>query len=93
MRLRVEGDPTHLIVTPQVVPDAASGLQRQYRVLMDAVPGGTGYLKTLYQGKDALGREGEGIMDILRRAQGTLETCRCRIAEASVGLRSPRYHR
>jgi DEAD/DEAH box helicase domain-containing protein len=48
-------------------------------VLMDAVPGGTGYLKTLYQEKDTLGREGEGIMDVLRRARDTLETCRCRI--------------
>jgi MrfA Zn-binding domain/Phage derived protein Gp49-like (DUF891) len=46
---------------------------------MDAVPGGTGYLKTLYQEKDALGREGDGIMDVLRRARDTLETCRCRI--------------
>jgi DEAD/DEAH box helicase domain-containing protein len=79
LRLRFEGDPAHLIVTPQIVPDAASGLQKQYLVLMDAVPGGTGYLKTLYQEKDALGREGEGIMDILRRARDTLETCRCRI--------------
>jgi DEAD/DEAH box helicase domain-containing protein len=79
LRLRFEGDPAHLIVTPQIVPHAASGLQKQYLVLMDAVPGGTGYLKTLYQEKDALGRDGEGIMDILRRARDTLETCRCRV--------------
>ena len=79
LRLRFEGDPAHLIVTPQIVPDAASGLQKQYLVLMDAVPGGTGYLKTLYQEKDALGREGEGIMDLLRRTRDTLETCRYRV--------------
>jgi DEAD/DEAH box helicase domain-containing protein len=52
-------------------------LSCHYLVLMDAVPSGTGYLKTLYQEKDTLGHEGEGIMDILRRARDTLETCRC----------------
>jgi DEAD/DEAH box helicase domain-containing protein len=45
---------------------------------MDAVPGGTGYLKSLYQEKDAHQRDGEGIMDVLRRARDTLETCTCR---------------
>jgi DEAD/DEAH box helicase domain-containing protein len=77
LRLRFEGDPAHLIVAPQILPEAASGLRWHYLVLLDAVPGGTGYLKTLYQAKDGLGREGEGVMEVLRRARDTLETCRC----------------
>jgi DEAD/DEAH box helicase domain-containing protein len=77
LRLRFEGDPAQLIVAPQVLPGAMPSLSCHYLVLMDAVPGGTGYLKTLYQEKDTLGRAGEGIMDILRRACDTLETCRC----------------
>jgi DEAD/DEAH box helicase domain-containing protein len=45
---------------------------------MDAVPGGTGYLKTLYQKKNADGLEGEGTMEVLRFARDALETCTCR---------------
>lgn len=78
LRLRFEGDPAHLIVAPQILPDASSGLKKHYLVLMDAVPGGTGYLKTLYQEKDVEQREGEGIMDVLRRARDALEVCSCR---------------
>lgn len=78
LRLRFEGNPAHLIVHPQIMPDTPSGLTKHYLVIMDAVPGGTGFLKTLYQEKDAQDREGEGIMDVLRRARDTLETCRCR---------------
>jgi len=78
LRLRFEGNPAHLIVTPQVVPESDTGIQKRYLVAMDAVPGGTGYLKTLYQQKDASGRDGEGIMEVLRLALDTLETCGCR---------------
>lgn len=78
LRLRFEGNPAHLIVQPQILPDAGSGLAKHYLVIMDAVPGGTGFLKTLYQEKDDKNRDGEGIMDVLRRARDTLETCRCR---------------
>lgn len=78
LRLRFEGNPAHLIVQPQIMPDAGTGLTKHYLVIMDAVPGGTGFLKTLYQEKDGQDREGEGIMDLLRRARDTLETCKCR---------------
>jgi DEAD/DEAH box helicase domain-containing protein len=78
LRLRFEGNPAHLIISPQTLPDAATGLNRQFLVLMDAVPGGTGYLKTLYQKKNADGLEGEGIMEVLRFARDALETCTCR---------------
>jgi len=78
LRLRFEGNPAHLIVQPQIMPDSNTGLTKHYLVIMDAVPGGTGFLKSLYQEKDDKNREGEGIMDVLRRARDTLETCRCR---------------
>lgn len=78
LRLRFEGNPAHLNVSPQIMPDAATGMKRYYVMLMDAVPGGTGYLKTLYQEKDEKGRDGEGILQVLRLARNALETCVCR---------------
>ena len=78
LRLRFEGNPAHLIVQPQILPEVATGISKHYLVIMDAVPGGTGFLKTLFQEKDDKGRDGEGIMDVLRRARDTLETCSCR---------------
>ncbi len=78
LRLRFEGNPAHLIVAPQILPDAATGIEKHYLVLMDAVPGGTGYLKTMYQEKDEQERPGEGIMSVLRLARDALESCTCR---------------
>ena len=78
LRLRFDGNPAHLIVTPQIMPDSSTGMKRYYLVLLDAVPGGTGYLKTLYQEKDPQNRDGEGIMQVLRLARNALETCVCR---------------
>lgn len=78
LRLRFEGNPAHLIVAPQIMPDPATGMKRYYLVLLDAVPGGTGYLKTLYQQKDSQQRDGEGIMQVMRLAKNALETCTCR---------------
>ena len=78
LRLRFEGNPANVVVTPQIMPEPATGMKKYYLVLLDAVPGGTGYLKTLYQEKDAQGRDGEGLMDVLRRAKDALETCACR---------------
>jgi DEAD/DEAH box helicase domain-containing protein len=78
LRLRFQGNPAHLLVKPQHVPDYGGGITRHYLVLMDAVPGGTGFLKTLYQEADDNGLPGEGVMDVLRRARNALETCSCR---------------
>jgi DEAD/DEAH box helicase domain-containing protein len=78
LRLRFEGSPAHLNVVAQIMPDSATGMRRHYLVLMDAVPGGTGYLKTLFQEKDKQGLEGEGIVQIMRLARSALETCTCR---------------
>lgn len=78
LRLRFEGNPAHLIVAPQIMPEPATGMRKYYLMLLDAVPGGTGYLKTLYQEKDNQQREGQGIMDVLTLAKNALETCVCR---------------
>ena len=78
MRLRFQGDPAHLLVKPQIIPDHSAGVTRHYLVLMDAVPGGTGFLKTLYQELDSNNTPGEGIVEILRLAKNALETCACR---------------
>ncbi|MBF0233005.1 MAG: DEAD/DEAH box helicase [Desulfamplus sp.] len=78
LRLRFEGDPAHLIVLPHILPDKSTGLTKHYLVLMDAVPGGTGFLKTLFQEKNKDGIFAEGIMDILERAKNALMLCSCR---------------
>ena len=79
LRLKFEGNPTHLIIAPQVLPDPGTGLEKHYLILMDAVPGGTGYLKTLFQERESTtGLEAEGIMKVLRLALNSLETCACR---------------
>ncbi len=78
MRLRFQGDPAHLMVKPQVIPDHQDGVTRHYLVLMDAVPGGTGFLKALYQQEDDQKRAGEGIVEVLTLAKNALETCDCR---------------
>ena len=78
MRLRFQGDPAHLLVRAQSVPDYSSGLTRHYLVLMDAVPGGTGFLKALFQETDEQNRAGQGIIDVLTLARNALETCDCK---------------
>ena len=78
LRLRFEGNPAHLIITPQAMPDHGTGMSRFYLVLMDGVPGGTGFLKSLYQQKSDSGLDGQGIIDVLRLAKNALETCACR---------------
>ena len=90
-RLRFQGNPGHLLVMPQSVPQHQDGLRRHYLVLMDAVPGGTGFLKTLFQdtGGDASGLPGEGIMDLLRRARDALESCSCRLLPCRHGQDDP----
>ncbi|RBP68629.1 DEAD/DEAH box helicase [Marinobacter nauticus] len=78
MRLRFQGDPGHLLVKQQIVPNLNDGTTQNYLVLMDAVPGGTGFLKELFQTRDDADRSGEGVMEVLRLALAELETCRCR---------------
>lgn len=78
LRLRFEGNPAHLLVESQILPSSQNSINKNFLLLMDAVPGGTGFLKSLYQEVDDQGRMGEGIMDVLRRAKNALESCSCR---------------
>jgi DEAD/DEAH box helicase domain-containing protein len=83
MRLMFQGNPAHLLVLPESMPDTAQGVVKDYLVLMDAVPGGTGFLKTLYQKSNEKGLEGEGLVQVFRLALSALETCRCRKLEGN----------
>ncbi|GAA2641668.1 DEAD/DEAH box helicase [Streptomyces vastus] len=66
------GDPDHLAVVTDSLPDPGSGdpdVRRHYLVLFDTLPGGTGYLHQL-AGPD-------GLRDVLARARQLIETCAC----------------
>jgi len=65
-------DHIHSTVYSEPVPD--SPLRRQYLVLFDTVPGGTGYLKQLVHGDDPAQLP---LYDVLRAALARLETCSC----------------
>ncbi|MET7340849.1 DEAD/DEAH box helicase [Streptomyces sp. NPDC087866] len=64
------GDPDHLAVVTDSVPEEGEGaLRRHYLVLYDTLPGGTGYLHRL-AGQDGL----RGVLDDARQV---IETCVC----------------
>lgn len=64
------GNVDHLRACVSEVPVAESTFRKQYLVIYDSVPGGTGYLKQLMT-------SGEEMIQILERALGVLETCSC----------------
>ncbi|MEU3046949.1 DEAD/DEAH box helicase [Streptomyces sp. NPDC006984] len=72
LALRYGGDPAHIRSTPSTEPDRASGLTRNYLVLYDSLPGGTGYLQRLVEGV------GEEFRAVLAAAQEYLRDCPCR---------------
>lgn len=66
------GDPAHLSVVPDSMPDEGSAdtaVRRHFLVLYDNLPGGTGYLHRL-AGPD-------GLRDVLRKALEVIDTCLC----------------
>ncbi|MDX3116727.1 DEAD/DEAH box helicase [Streptomyces scabiei] len=69
---RYGGDPAHIRSAPATEPDRDSDLTRNYLVLYDALPGGTGYLQRLVE------REGEEFRAVLAEAQEALRACSCR---------------
>ncbi|MDI3402369.1 DEAD/DEAH box helicase [Streptomyces cavernicola] len=71
LALRYGGDPAHIRSTPSTEPDRDSDLTRNYLVLYDALPGGTGYLQRL---ADA---DGEELRAVLAAAQLALRDCSC----------------
>ncbi|MGW6567057.1 DEAD/DEAH box helicase [Streptomyces sp. NPDC054975] len=71
LALRYGGDPAHIRSTPSTEPDRESGLTRNYLVLYDSLPGGTGYLQRLVEGV------GEEFRAVLAAAQEYLRDCPC----------------
>lgn len=65
------GNVDHLRACLSEVPVPDQDYRKQYLVIFDSVPGGTGYLKQLMQ------REG-ALVDIFERALNVLENCTCK---------------
>ncbi len=65
------GNVDHLRATVSEVPVPDAGYRKQYLVIYDSVPGGTGYLKQLMNEKDAL-------IDIFEKALSVMENCSCK---------------
>lgn len=64
------GNVDHLLVTVQDDPIGETGYRKQYLVVYDSVPGGTGYLKQLAD-------DGEAFLDVLRTAKEAMDACGC----------------
>ena len=65
------GNVDHLRATVCEVPVPDADYRKQYLVIYDSVPGGTGYLKQLMNEKDAL-------IDVFEKALDVLENCSCK---------------
>lgn len=64
------GNVSHLRATVSEVPVPDAAYRKQYLVIYDSVPGGTGYLKQLMSEQNA-------FVDILQKALTVLEKCSC----------------
>ncbi len=71
LRRYYRGQVDHIRVTSYAEPAAGGAGNRQYLVLYDSVPGGTGYLKELLS-------SGEKLMQVLENALLVLRECACR---------------
>ena len=65
------GNVDHLRATVSEVPVPDADYRKQYLVIYDSVPGGTGYLKQLMNDEN-------GIVDVLQRALDIMENCSCK---------------
>ena len=65
------GNVDHLRATVSEVPVADADYRKQYLVIYDSVPGGTGYLKQLMHEKNAL-------IEIFEKALHVMENCSCK---------------
>ena len=63
------GDPDHLSVITAAMPDQETGRDRQFLVLHDTLPGGTGYLHRL--------ADQEELRKVLASARDVVAGCRC----------------
>ena len=71
LRRYYRGQVDHIRVTSYSEPAAGGAGNRQYLVLYDSVPGGTGYLKELLS-------SGKKLVGVLERALQVLRDCSCR---------------
>ena len=65
------GNVDHLRVTVSEVPVAEADYRKQYLVVYDSVPGGTGYLKQLMQ-------QPEALTTVFEKALHVMENCSCK---------------
>ena len=65
------GNVDHLQATVSEVPVPDAEYRKQYLVIYDSVPGGTGYLKQLMNDEN-------GIVDVLQRSLDVMEGCSCK---------------
>ncbi len=65
------GNVSHLHATISEVPVANADYRKQYLVIYDSVPGGTGYLKQLLQNENSL-------VEIFEKALAVMENCSCK---------------
>ena len=75
------GNVSHLNATITEVPVANADYRKQYLVIYDSVPGGTGYLKQLLQNESAL-------IEIFEKALAVMEKCSCKNDDTKDGC----YH-
>ena len=68
-RRHFQGDPGHLVIRAVREPVPGAQGARQYVVVFDGVPGGTGYLSELW--------EGEHFLSVLEQALAALRACQC----------------
>lgn len=66
-RKKFLGHPDHLAIT--TLKEPRSGEIRQFLIVYDTVPGGTGYLAELWKS--------DGLFDVLRLALEAMQSCRC----------------
>ena len=66
------GNVDHLQFTLSQSPEDGQGEQKQYLVVYDSVPGGTGYLKQLMRGG------GETMREVFQMSLDAMENCECR---------------
>ncbi len=70
LRQKFRGKVDHIRVMTSFSPCPGQGLRRDYLVLYDSVPGGTGYLKEL-------ARTAGGVTEVLKVSRRHLERCQC----------------
>ncbi|MCD7789271.1 MAG: DUF1998 domain-containing protein [Bacteroides thetaiotaomicron] len=75
------GNVDHLRATVSEVPVPDADYRKQYLVIYDSVPGGTGYLKQLMQEENAL-------IDVFEKALAVMENCSCKDDKSKDGC----YH-